>query len=76
MKGLYSPFYFNTLRRKSVLIHKEKKFFTLFTEQAENMYKGAKYFNELVTSGKFNEDTLAIMHRIEPRRRCYLKGNI
>jgi len=48
-----------------VLIHKEKKFFTLFTEQAENMYKGAKYFNELVTSGKFNEDTLAIMHRIE-----------
>jgi predicted phosphate transport protein (TIGR00153 family) len=29
------------------------------------MYKGAKYFNELVTSGKFNEDTLAIMHRIE-----------
>jgi predicted phosphate transport protein (TIGR00153 family) len=29
------------------------------------MYAAAKFFNELVTSGNFNEDTVATMHRIE-----------
>lgn len=41
------------------------KFFKLFNQQAENMYAAAKFFNELVTSGNFNEDTVATMHRIE-----------
>jgi len=48
-----------------MLIHKEMKFFKLFNQQAENMYAAAKFFNELVTSGNFNEDTVATMHRIE-----------
>lgn len=48
-----------------MLIHKEMKFFTLFNQQAENMHTAATYFNELVTSGNFNEDTVARMHRIE-----------
>ena len=48
-----------------MLIHKEMKFFTLFNQQAENMCVAAKYFNELVSTGNFNEDTVAQMHRIE-----------
>jgi len=48
-----------------MLIRKEMKFFKLFNQQAENMYNSAKYFNELVTTGNFNEDTVATMHRIE-----------
>lgn len=48
-----------------MLIQKEMKFFKLFNQQAENMYTAAKYFNELVTAGNFNEDTVATMHRIE-----------
>jgi len=48
-----------------MLIQKEMKFFKLFNQQAENMHTAAKYFNELVTSGNFNEDTVATMHRIE-----------
>lgn len=47
------------------LIPKEMKFFELFNSQADNMYLAAKYFNELVTTGNFNEDTIANMHRIE-----------
>jgi len=48
-----------------MLIHKEMKFFNLFNQQAENLCVAAKYFNELVTTGNFNEDTVAQMHRIE-----------
>lgn len=48
-----------------MLIQKEMKFFKLFNQQAENMHTAAKYFNELVTTGNFNEDTVATMHRIE-----------
>jgi uncharacterized protein Yka (UPF0111/DUF47 family) len=48
-----------------MFIRKEPKFFTLFNRQADNMYTAARYFNELVTTGKFNEETVAQMHRIE-----------
>lgn len=48
-----------------MLIHKEMKFFTLFNQQADNLCTAAKYFNELVSTGNFNEDTVAQMHRIE-----------
>lgn len=48
-----------------MLIHKEMKFFKLFNQQGDNMLTAAKYFNELVTTGNFNEDTVATMHRIE-----------
>jgi len=48
-----------------MLLHKEMKFFTLFNQQADNMVAAAKYFNELVTTGNFNDDTVAAMHRLE-----------
>ncbi len=48
-----------------MLIHKEMKFFKLFNQQGDNMLAAAKFFNELVTTGNFNEDTIATMHRIE-----------
>lgn len=48
-----------------MLIQKEMKFFKLFNQQSDNMLVAAKYFNELVTTGNFNEDTVATMHRIE-----------
>lgn len=48
-----------------MIIKKEMKFFKFFNQQADNLLKAAKYFNELVTSGSFNEDTVATMHRIE-----------
>jgi len=47
------------------LIPKEQKFFGMFIKQAVNVHHAAKYFNELVTSGNFNEDTVARMHRLE-----------
>ncbi len=47
------------------LIPKEYRFFDLFNKEAENVYFAAKYFNELVTKGSFNEDTVAKMHRLE-----------
>ena len=46
-------------------IPKEHKFFDMFNKQAINVHHAAKYFNELVTSGNFNEDTVARMHRLE-----------
>ncbi|MFH1222897.1 MAG: DUF47 family protein [Pseudomonadota bacterium] len=46
-------------------IPKEHKFFELFNKQADNVYAAGKYFNELVTTGTFNEDTVAKMHRLE-----------
>lgn len=48
-----------------MLIQKEMKFFKLFNQQADNMVAAAKFFNELATSGNFNDDTVAAMHRIE-----------
>ena len=48
-----------------MLLHKEMRFFKLFNQQGENMVVAAKYFNELVTSGNFNDDTVAAMRRIE-----------
>ncbi len=48
-----------------MLIQKEMKFFKLFNQQSDNMLTAAKYFNELVTTGNFNDDTIATMHRIE-----------
>ncbi|MCL2154908.1 MAG: DUF47 family protein [Leptospirales bacterium] len=48
-----------------MLLHKEMKFFKLYTQQCENMVAAAKYFNELVTTGNFNEDTVAAMRRFE-----------
>ena len=47
------------------LIPKEHKFFDMFNKQAVNVHHAAKYFNELVTNGNFNEDTVARMHRLE-----------
>ncbi|MEI6092236.1 MAG: DUF47 family protein [bacterium] len=44
---------------------KEPKFFGLFDRQAQNMYASAKFFNELVSSGKFNDDNVAKMHKME-----------
>jgi predicted phosphate transport protein (TIGR00153 family) len=41
------------------------RFFKLFNQQGENMVVAAKYFNELVTTGNFNDDTVAAMRRIE-----------
>jgi predicted phosphate transport protein (TIGR00153 family) len=41
------------------------RFFKLFNQQGENMVAAAKYFNELVTTGNFNDDTVATMRRIE-----------
>ena len=46
-------------------IPKEHKFFDMFNKQAVNVHHAAKYFNELVTKGEFNEDTVAKMHRLE-----------
>lgn len=46
-------------------IRKEIKFFNLFNQQCENMLKAAKFFNELVTAGNFDEDTTASMNKIE-----------
>lgn len=46
-------------------IPKEHKFFDMFNKQAINVHHAAKYFNELVTKGEFNEDTVARMHRLE-----------
>jgi len=46
-------------------IPKEHKFFDLFNRQADNIYKAAKYFNELVTTGCFNEETVVTMHKLE-----------
>ena len=48
-----------------MIIQKEMKFFKLFNLQGDNMVAAAKFFNELVSSGNFNEDTIASMHRIE-----------
>ena len=48
-----------------MLLHKETKFFKLYNQQCENMVVAAKYFNELVTTGNFNDDTIAAMRRIE-----------
>lgn len=48
-----------------MIIRKEITFFKLFNNQAENMQAAARFFNELVTSGNFNEDNVAKMHRIE-----------
>jgi len=48
-----------------MLIQREMKFFKLYNQQCENMVTAAKYFNELVTSGNFNDDTIATMRRIE-----------
>jgi hypothetical protein len=48
-----------------MLLQKEMRFFKLFNQQGENMVTAAKYFNELVTTGNFNEDTIATMRRIE-----------
>jgi predicted phosphate transport protein (TIGR00153 family) len=47
------------------LMPKEYKFFDLFNKQSHNMYTAAKLFNELVTTGNFNEDTVAKMHKLE-----------
>lgn len=47
------------------LMPKEFKFFDLFNKEAENVYLASKYFNELVSSGNFNEDTVAKMHKLE-----------
>jgi len=47
------------------LIPKEQKFFEMFNKQAVNVYHASKYFNELVSSGHFNEDTVARMHKLE-----------
>ncbi|MCX6111719.1 MAG: DUF47 family protein [Proteobacteria bacterium] len=47
------------------LMPREPKFFELFNRQAQNMYTTAKLFNELVTTGNFNEDTVAKMHKLE-----------
>jgi hypothetical protein len=47
------------------LIPKEQKFFDMFNKQAINVHHAAKYFNELVSNGHFNEDTVARMHRLE-----------
>jgi len=44
---------------------KEYKFFDLFNKEAENVYLASRYFNELVTKGDFNEDTVAKMHKLE-----------
>lgn len=46
-------------------IPKEHKFFDLFNKQAENVYVASRYFNELVTSGCFHEDTVLKMHKLE-----------
>jgi predicted phosphate transport protein (TIGR00153 family) len=48
-----------------MLLQKEMRFFKLFNQQGENMVAAAKYFNQLVTTGNFNEDTVATMRRIE-----------
>ena len=48
-----------------MLLQKEMRFFKLFNQQGENMVAAAKYFNELVSTGNFNEDTVATMRRIE-----------
>ena len=48
-----------------MIIQKEMKFFKFFNQQGDNMLAAAKLFNELVTSGNFNEDTVATMNRIE-----------
>lgn len=48
-----------------MFIRKEIKFFNLFNRQCENMLRAAELFNELVTSGNFNEDTTAAMNKIE-----------
>ena len=47
------------------LIPKEHKFFDMFNRQAVNVHHAAKYFNELVSKGNFNEDTVARMHKLE-----------
>ena len=47
------------------LMPKEYKFFDLFNKEAENVYLASRYFNELVTKGDFNEDTVAKMHKLE-----------
>ena len=46
-------------------IPKEHKFFDMFNKQAINVHHASKFFNELVTKGEFNEDTVAKMHRLE-----------
>jgi len=48
-----------------MIIQKEMKFFKIFNQQGDNMLAAAKLFNELVTTGNFNEDTVASMNRIE-----------
>jgi len=47
------------------LIPKEQKFFEMFNKQAVNVHHVAKYFNELVSNGRFNDDTVARMHKLE-----------
>lgn len=46
-------------------IPKEQKFFEMFNKQAINVHHAAKYFNELVSKGNFNEDTVSRMHKLE-----------
>lgn len=48
-----------------MIIKKEMKFFKLFNQLADNMVASAKFFNDLSSSGNFNEDTVAAMQRIE-----------
>jgi predicted phosphate transport protein (TIGR00153 family) len=48
-----------------MLLHKEVKFFKLFNQQSEIMVRAAKYFNELVSTGNFNAETITAMRRIE-----------
>jgi predicted phosphate transport protein (TIGR00153 family) len=48
-----------------MLLRKEMKFFKLYNQQCENMVAAAKFFNELVTTGNFNEDSVAAMRRFE-----------
>ena len=48
-----------------MLLRKEPKFFILFNQQSEVMVKAAKYFNELVSTGNFNAETITAMRRLE-----------
>ena len=48
-----------------MLLRKEPKFFILFNQQSEIMVKAAKYFNELVSTGNFNAETITAMRRLE-----------
>lgn len=48
-----------------MIIKKEMKFFKIFNQLGDNMVAAAKFFNELASTGNFNEDTVARMQRIE-----------